>query len=83
MRIVIEKDARKALGRMPLNVRHIVVEKIELLAANPNALRANVEKLKGRPECRLRVGDWRVLFNRRKDELIILSVGPRGSVYGD
>ncbi|RPI58500.1 MAG: hypothetical protein EHM56_01630 [Chloroflexi bacterium] len=40
-------------------------------------------KLQNRPGYRLRVGDWRVIYEIENDELIILvlRIGLRGEVY--
>jgi mRNA interferase RelE/StbE len=43
----------------------------------------NVKKLQGRDGYRLRVGDWRVIFDRDGVVLDILEIGPRGSIYED
>jgi mRNA interferase RelE/StbE len=56
-------------------------EKITLYAANPQALAANVVKLRGRAGCRLRVGDFRVLFEETETEIVVLDIGPRGGIY--
>lgn len=56
-------------------------EKIDVLASDPSSLAANIKKLKGRPERRLRVQDWRILFRIEDDVLWIDDIGPRGSIY--
>ncbi len=46
--------------------------------------RGDVRKLSGRTnQFRLRVGDWRVVFTFRQQEMVILvlRVGPRDSIY--
>jgi len=52
------------------------------LAKDPYAPNPNVRKLKDRPGYRFRVGDWRIIYEIRKDELIILvlKIAPRGEV---
>ncbi|WP_232210542.1 type II toxin-antitoxin system RelE family toxin [Nitrococcus mobilis] len=57
--------------------------KVKALAADPYAPNNNAESLKGSQYYRLRVGDWRVIYDIRDDELIIvvLTVQPRGRVY--
>jgi mRNA interferase RelE/StbE len=74
-------SAAKALRRC--NKRKLVREKIELLAVDPLALRANVIGLSGRQEYRLRVQDWRVIFRIESEVLIIDEVAPRSSAYED
>ncbi len=75
--------AIKALRRVPANIRHRIVLKIEALAEEPLAPNNNVKKLKGREGFRLRVGDWRVLYELKHDRLVILvlDAGPRGGIY--
>ena len=43
----------------------------------------NATKLQGRPGYRLRVGDWRVIYEINKDEvvIIVMKIAPRGEVY--
>lgn len=73
------RDAFKALKATPRNVSSQIVGKIELLAADPFATNNNVRKLVGREAFRLRVGDWRVIYERLV--IHVLAVAPRGGVY--
>ena len=57
------------------------IMKIDELAARPDAFANLVMPLKGRPERRLRVGDYRVLFIVEGDELLVIDIGPRGDIY--
>lgn len=66
---------------MPRNVSRLIVDKIEQYAAEPSSLANMVVKLRGRSGYRLRVGDWRVIFDDSGAVLAVLAVGPRGSVY--
>lgn len=77
------RDAVKALKAMPRNVSLQVRSKVELLAADPFATNNNVKKLVGREAYRLRVGDWRVIYEIEGGRLVIhvLTVAPRGGVY--
>ncbi len=61
--------------------RDLLRQKIDELAKEPLALSANVKKLQGRPEYRLRVQDWRIIFRIEDDILWIDDVAPRGSIY--
>lgn len=67
---------------MPANVAALIERKIEQYAVDPASLANNVKALAGRPEYRLRVGDWRVIFEIKADTMTVLDIGPRGSVYG-
>ena len=72
-------EALRALRR--LNKRDLVRRKIRELADNPDSLRANVKRLQGRSDSRLRVQDWRVNFRVEGNVLWIDKVLPRGSAY--
>jgi mRNA interferase RelE/StbE len=63
------------------NKRDIIRQKIEELAERPESVAANITRLKGCSESRLRVQDWRALFRMEADILWIDDIGPRGSVY--
>lgn len=56
---------------------------MEQVAADPFAQHPNVTKLQIRPGYRLRIGDWRVIYEIQKDKVIILvlKIPPRGEVY--
>ena len=77
------KRAEKALIAMPRSTALLIREKLRQLAIDPHASNNNVTKLQGREGYRLRVGDWRVLYEIRDDRLIvmIMDIGPRGGIY--
>jgi mRNA interferase RelE/StbE len=82
-KIVFTKEAARSIQKMPRQAANLVREKIELLASDPYSDHLNVKKLQGRNGYRLRVGDWRVLYEIKNDQLfiLILKVAPRGEVY--
>ena len=41
----------------------------------------DVKRLKGCAGTRLRVGDWRVIFDETPDALIVVAVGHRREIY--
>jgi len=75
--------ASRELRRIPTNIARRIMERVEQVAADPHAADNNLSKLKGRPEMRLRVGNWRILFMIDETEraFTVLHVAPRGSVY--
>jgi mRNA interferase RelE/StbE len=78
----ITKPAIRALRRIPANAARRIRGNLDRLAEDP--MRAlNVKPLKGRPGYRLRVGDWRAIYelDHAQHRLIVLDIGPRGSVY--
>lgn len=79
--IAYSKSALKTLRRIPANVAATIRGKVEQYAKAPASLAANVTKLQGRDGYRLRVGDWRVIFDENGNVLQILEIGPRGGIY--
>lgn len=77
------RDAIKAMQRMPRNTARLIRGKIDTLARDPRASNKNAAKLTGRPGYRLRVGDWRIIYelDQQQHILDVLVIGPRGSVY--
>lgn len=80
MEVRFSATAARALLRS--NKRALIRAKIDELSADPLAHAANVKKLQGRTEYRLRVQDWRVIFRLEHDVLWIDDIAPRGSAYG-
>ncbi len=82
-RVVTTKTFAKALARLPLNWQKRIVAKIKEVAVDPHAPNNNLTKLQGRDGYRLRVGDWRVVYELQDDRLVmlVLDVGPRGGIY--
>jgi len=82
-RVVTTKSFAKSLARLPLQWQKRIVAKIREVAADPYGRHNNVTKLQGRDAYRLRVGDWRVIYELHDDrlELWALEVGARGGIY--
>jgi len=82
-KIIYTTQAAKSLLKMPRNTANLIREKLEQIAVDPFASIPNAKKLQGRPGYRLRVGDWRVIYEINKDKvvIIVLKVAPRGEVY--
>jgi mRNA interferase RelE/StbE len=82
-RLEISKLALRVLRRSPANVAALIRAKLDELAIDPTAARRNVKPLRGRPGFRLRIGDWRVIYelDHEQPRLIVLDIGPRGDIY--
>lgn len=81
--LLIKKQAKKALQSVPQPDRTRIAEKIVLLGKDPDDPILDIKKLKGEPYFRLRVGSWRIIFDR-DDEVRIISIEkikPRGGAY--
>ncbi|MBO3761130.1 type II toxin-antitoxin system RelE/ParE family toxin [Ciceribacter sp. L1K22] len=79
--IIFSKQASQTLARIPVNERRRITRKIEQYAEDPRSQANNVVKLQDRPGYRLRVGDWRVIFDEYDNVLDIQKIASRGSVY--
>ena len=68
---------------MPRNTATLIREKVAEIANDPYASIPNARKLQGRPGYRLRVGDWRVIYeiNQKKVVIIIMKIALRNEVY--
>jgi len=82
-RIEFTRQALQALLKVPPKIKQLIKEKMDQIASDPYAKHNNVTKLQGRPGFRLRVGEWRVIYEIDKEKFIIvvLKVAPRGEVY--
>jgi mRNA interferase RelE/StbE len=72
----------KDIARLDPPLRKRVLAALGNLAENHND--GSLRKLKGRPESRLRVGEWRVLLELDQPgrTIIVKRVLPRGRAYG-
>ncbi len=77
------RQARNYLARLPLKIKSIIVNNLHELAANPDTPSLDIDVLKGRQGFRLRVGQYRVIYTRQDDRLIIeiIKIRPRGDIY--
>ncbi len=73
---------RKALAKHR-NVAERLIAKIEQYAETPEALANSVTEPRGSAAKRLRVGNFRIVFEETADEIIVTKIGPRGSIYED
>lgn len=79
-RVVILKQAAMAL-RKHRNIAPRLRDKIAAYAVDPASLADSVTELRGSPLKRLRVGEFRILFEETATEIIVSRIGPRGSIY--
>jgi len=82
-KLFIKKQAKKVLQSLSQPDRNRITEKIVLLGKNPDDPNLDIKPLQGQPYYRLRIGNWRIIFDR-DDEIKIISVEkvkPRGGAY--
>lgn len=78
------KSARKEFERLPAKVRGNAVEALSLLSKNPYSALLKTKKLKGADNVyRIRIGEYRIVYEIRDDRLIVLviKIGHRSDVY--
>ncbi len=82
-RLKYRRQARNYLARLPVKTKTAIINKLHELAANPDNPDLDIENLKGRKGFRLRVGQYRVIYTRQDDPLIleVVKVRTRGDIY--
>ncbi|MBU0592072.1 MAG: type II toxin-antitoxin system RelE/ParE family toxin [Candidatus Micrarchaeota archaeon] len=68
--IIWSDKSKSQLSKLPHSIANAIYSKVGALSSNP--YNKNVKKLRGVKCFRLRVGDYRVIFDIEKNELQIL-----------
>jgi mRNA interferase RelE/StbE len=78
---VLSKMAQKQLDKLPDNIAVPILESIGYLEENPRP--QGYKKLKGRPGYRIRVGNYRVIYDILDNQLLveIITLGHRKDIY--
>jgi mRNA interferase RelE/StbE len=81
--IFIKRQAQKKLKSLSKGDRLRLTEKIMRLGHNPNDAELDIKALQGEPYYRLRVGSWRIVFDKQDNIKIITieKIKPRGDAY--
>ena len=79
--LLIERRAQRSLSRIAVQDRERISDAIRRLAEEPRP--HGVKKLSGRDAWRIRVGDYRILYEIQDECLFILviDVGHRREIY--
>ena len=80
-KIAYSKQAIKSLKRIPNNESTKIRIKIGQYASDPTSMANNVKRLQGSDYYRLRIGDWRVIFDENDVVIEVIKIGARGDVY--
>lgn len=81
--IIIRRQAQKKLKALAASTRAKIAGQIKIMGLDPDDERLDIKKLKGKSGFRLRIGQWRVIFEK-DDAVKIISIeriGARGDVY--
>ncbi|MBE0698289.1 MAG: type II toxin-antitoxin system RelE/ParE family toxin [Anaerolineaceae bacterium] len=81
--VAFTKQAAKTMQKIPASMAMSIRLKIEQIAENPFDSHPNVTKLQNREGYRLRVGDWRIIYEIQQNKVLVLvlKIGLRGEVY--
>lgn len=78
MKIKYSKQAYKYLMKLHRPKREQIIEAVNKIPTG------DIKKLKGYDDLyRLRVNDYRVIFNQDYDIINIIKIGSRGDIYGN
>ena len=75
------QKANAALAKMPARDADKIESKLEQFAIDPQSLAGQVKQLKGDTALRLRVAEYRVIFDDDGLVLDILAIGHRKDIY--
>jgi mRNA interferase RelE/StbE len=76
--IVFTPAAARQWARLSADVRSRIDVRLKEFVTSGQG---DVRRLKGRAGSRLRVGDWRVIFDETRDTVVIVAVGHRREIY--
>ncbi|MEI7675704.1 MAG: type II toxin-antitoxin system mRNA interferase toxin, RelE/StbE family [Bacteroidales bacterium] len=79
--VVLTKKAQKQLDKLPNHIAEPLLKAIIDLGINPRP--RGYKKLTGRDGCRIRVGDYRIIYDIIDRDLIIdvIALGHRRDIY--
>ena len=80
-RVILPKSVQKELDRLPDEVVRRTLARLAQLETDPRP--ADVKKLKGRDAWRIRVGDYRVIYEiqDRQVQILVITIGHRREIY--
>ncbi|MGD0655795.1 MAG: type II toxin-antitoxin system RelE/ParE family toxin [Thermoguttaceae bacterium] len=79
--IFIQRHAQKDLAKIPNPYRDRIIQAIRELGVNPRP--AGVKKLTGRNAWRIRISDYRIIYEIYDDKLVVvvITIGHRREIY--
>jgi mRNA interferase RelE/StbE len=80
-RVILPKSVQKELDRLPDDVMKRILARLDELETNLRP--PDVKKLKGRTAWRIRVGDYRVIYeiHERELQILVVTIGHRREIY--
>ena len=80
-RVILPKSVQKELDRLPDDVVRRILTRLAQLETDQRP--TDVKKLKGREAWRIRVGDYRVIYEiqDRQLQILVITIGHRREIY--
>jgi mRNA interferase RelE/StbE len=72
------RESARIVAQLSADIRKRIDGKLTIYATNGSG---DVKRLKGPYGCRLRIGDWRVVFIEEARSITVIAVGNRGEIY--
>lgn len=79
MRVELSPKAAKYLERLNEPLKGRIIKAIKKLSCEPP--QGDIKTLSGRDGYRLRVGGYRILFDKMDENIIVHDIAPRGQAY--
>jgi mRNA interferase RelE/StbE len=76
--LVFSGSAAKSFGKLTPEMQERIYEALFSYGAQR---RGDVKRMKGDPALRIRVGDYRIIFDEHPNSLDILALGDRRDIY--
>lgn len=79
--VIIPKPVQKQLSRLPANIAPLIIDQLSALEKNPRP--TGCKKLADREAWRVRVRDYRIIYEieDRVLRIIVVSIGHRREIY--
>ena len=79
--VVVQRRAQKRIARFPEDIQNRIEESLQALSGEPRP--PGSRKLQGREGWRLRVGDYRAIYeiDDTAREVLVVAVGHRRDIY--
>jgi mRNA interferase RelE/StbE len=82
MALLVRPAAQKGLASTPKAERDALVEKLKAIANDPYGLHPYAKRLQGTPGFSVRQGNYRAVYRiLGNHDVMVIDIGPRGSVY--
>ncbi len=74
-----KENALRELEKLEGSMARRIIKKVDELSENPFS--KDIKRLKGSDDFRLRIGDYRIIFAIKQNDIHILKVGHRKNIY--